>query len=177
VADDDRRIGQVGDDAAVVVDDVVDPVVGDELGVRASRLYRALVETQLAVDAGSSYRPAIDPTLFDVGLTLRPDVRPDRAEAAVLAELARLAEEPIDAAAIVAPEETALEGASDSEPAAPGDEDDEKAKSDFRRLAERRVRLGLLLAEVGRNNNITVSQEELNQALMQEARRLPYQPV
>jgi trigger factor len=83
------------------------------------------------------------------------------------------AEEPIDAAAIVAPEETALEGASDSEPAATGDEGDEKARSDFRRLAERRVRLGLLLAEVGRNNNITVSQEELNQALMQEARRLP----
>ncbi|HEV2439907.1 MAG TPA: pitrilysin family protein [bacterium] len=70
---------------------------GDGLGARSSRLYRALVETQLAVDAGSSFRPAIDPTLFDVGLTLRPDVRPDRAEAAVLAELARLAEEPIDA--------------------------------------------------------------------------------
>ncbi len=83
------------------------------------------------------------------------------------------AEEPIDAAAIVAPEETALEGASDSEPAAAGDEDDEKAKADFRRIAERRVRLGLLLAEVGRSNNITVSQEELNQALTQEARRLP----
>jgi trigger factor len=83
------------------------------------------------------------------------------------------AEEPIDAAAIVAPEETALEGASDSEPAAAGDDDDEKAKTDFRRVAERRVRLGLLLAEVGRSNNITVSQEELNQALMQEARRLP----
>jgi trigger factor len=82
------------------------------------------------------------------------------------------ADEPIDAAAIVAPEETALEGASDSEPAA-ADEGDEKAKSDFRRIAERRVRLGLLLAEVGRNNNITVSQEELNQALTQEARRLP----
>ena len=30
-----------------------------------------------------------------------------------------------------------------------------------------------MLAEVGRNNNITVSQEELNQALTQEARRLP----
>jgi trigger factor len=83
------------------------------------------------------------------------------------------ADEPIDAAAIVAPEETALEGASDSEPAAAPDEDDEKAKVDFRRIAERRVRLGLLLAEVGRSNNITVSQEELNQALTQEARRLP----
>jgi len=82
------------------------------------------------------------------------------------------AEEPIDAAAIVAPEETALEGASDSEPAAPA-EDEEKAKAEFRHIAERRVRLGLLLAEVGRNANITVSQEELNQALTQEARRLP----
>ena len=33
--------------------------------------------------------------------------------------------------------------------------------------------MGLLLAEVGRNNNITVSQEEVNQALIQEARRHP----
>jgi trigger factor len=83
------------------------------------------------------------------------------------------AEEPIDAAAIVAPEETALEGASDSEPAAAPAEDEEKTKAEYRRIAERRVRLGLLLAEVGRNANITVSQEELNQALTQEARRLP----
>jgi zinc protease len=68
------------------------------VGGRSSRLYRALVETRLAVDAGSSYRPAVDPTLFDIGLTLRPDVAPERAEEAVLAELARLAEEPIDEA-------------------------------------------------------------------------------
>jgi trigger factor len=82
------------------------------------------------------------------------------------------ADEPIDAAAIVAPEETALEGASDSEPPAPSEAgDDATLRADFRRIAERRVRLGLLLAEVGRNNNITVSQEELNQALVQEARR------
>ena len=52
-------------------------------------------------------------------------------------------------------------------------EEDRKARDDFRRIAERRVRLGLLLAEVGRSNNITVSQEELNQALAQEARRHP----
>jgi trigger factor len=35
------------------------------------------------------------------------------------------------------------------------------------------VRLGLLLAEVGRNNNITVTQEEVNQAITREARRRP----
>ena len=80
--------------------------------------------------------------------------------------------EPLDAAAIIAPEETALEGASDSEPAV-ADEEDGKLKEEYRRIAERRVRLGLLLAEAGRANNITVTQEELNQALAQEARRHP----
>src|SRR6059058_30448 len=82
------------------------------------------------------------------------------------------AEGPVDAAALIAPEETALEGASDSEPAA-SEEDEEKLKEEYRRIAERRVRLGLLLAEAGRANNITVTQEELNQALAQEARRHP----
>jgi trigger factor len=51
--------------------------------------------------------------------------------------------------------------------------DDEKLKEEYQGLAERRVRLGLLLAEVGRNANITVSQDELNQALIREAQRFP----
>ena len=60
-------------------------------------------------------------------------------------------------------------------PAAPAEpsEDDEKLKEEYQTLAERRVRLGLLLAEVGRNANITVSQDELNQALIREAQRFP----
>jgi trigger factor len=57
-------------------------------------------------------------------------------------------------------------------PAAPS-ADDEKLKEEYQGLAERRVRLGLLLAEVGRNANITVSQDELNQALIREAQRFP----
>jgi hypothetical protein len=80
--------------------------------------------------------------------------------------------DPLDAAALIAPEETALEGAADAEPAE-GQEGEEKARDEYRRIAERRVRLGLLLAEAGRANNITVTQEELNQALAQEARRHP----
>jgi trigger factor len=52
-------------------------------------------------------------------------------------------------------------------------EDEEALKADYRRIAERRVRLGLLLAEVGRSNNITVTQDELNQAITREARRHP----
>jgi trigger factor len=50
---------------------------------------------------------------------------------------------------------------------------EEALKADYRRIAERRVRLGLLLAEVGRSNNITVTQDELNQAITREARRHP----
>ena len=59
-----------------------------------------------------------------------------------------------------------------AEPAPPA-EDDEKLKGEYQSLAERRVRLGLLLAEVGRNANITVTQDELNQALIREAQRFP----
>ena len=56
------------------------------------------------------------------------------------------------------------------------DEDDknkseEELKAQYREIAGRRVRLGLLLAEIGRVNEITVSPEELNRALMQEAQR------
>jgi len=54
-----------------------------------------------------------------------------------------------------------------------GAEEDEGLKADYHRIAERRVRLGLLLAEVGRSNNITVTQDELNQAITREARRHP----
>ncbi|MSO53618.1 MAG: trigger factor [Rhodospirillales bacterium] len=50
---------------------------------------------------------------------------------------------------------------------------DDEIKGEFRTLAERRVRLGLLLAEVGRVNNITVTQDEINQAISGEARRFP----
>jgi trigger factor len=79
---------------------------------------------------------------------------------------------PLDGSALVAPEETALEGASDTAAPAPAP-DDAEAREEYRRIAERRVRLGLLLAEVGRNNNINVTQEELNQALAREVRRYP----
>ena len=46
---------------------------------------------------------------------------------------------------------------------------------EFLELAERRVRLALLLAEVGRARDIEVTQEELQSALIGEARRHPGQ--
>lgn len=55
------------------------------------------------------------------------------------------------------------------------DDDEEKMKKEYREIAERRVRLGLLLADVGRSNSIDVTPEELNQAVMREAMRYPGQ--
>jgi zinc protease len=75
-------------------------VFGESMGVRSSRLYRALVEQQFAVDTGSSFRPTVDPTLFEVSATLRPGVSPERVEAVVLAELKRLCDEPVHAAEV-----------------------------------------------------------------------------
>ncbi len=49
--------------------------------------------------------------------------------------------------------------------------DEEKMKAEYREIAARRVRLGLLLADVGRSNAIDVTPEELNQAVMREAMR------
>jgi trigger factor len=59
--------------------------------------------------------------------------------------------------------------------------DEDKTKSEdelqaeFRRIAERRVRLGLLLSEIGRINGIQVTQEELNRAVVAQARQYPGQ--
>lgn len=53
--------------------------------------------------------------------------------------------------------------------------DEETLKADYRKIAERRVKLGLLLAEAGRANNISVTQEELFGAMRAEAMRYPGQ--
>ncbi len=55
------------------------------------------------------------------------------------------------------------------------DEDttEEKAKEEYRGIAERRVRLGLVIAEIGEKNGIKVSDEELSRSVMDRARQVP----
>jgi trigger factor len=52
---------------------------------------------------------------------------------------------------------------------------EEAARADYLKIAERRVRLGLLLAEIGARADIKVSDEEVSQALAQRARAFPDQ--
>ena len=64
------------------------------------------------------------------------------------------------------PEETQLRGRQQTE---------EAERADYLKISERRVRLGLLLAEIGARADIKVSDEEVNKALAQRARAFPDQ--
>jgi trigger factor len=50
---------------------------------------------------------------------------------------------------------------------------EEKAREEYRGIADRRVRLGLVIAEIGERNNIKVTDEEISRAVMERARQLP----
>ncbi len=52
---------------------------------------------------------------------------------------------------------------------------EDELKREYRKIAERRVRLGLLLAEIATAHRLTLTQEDLTNAVMREARRFPGQ--
>ena len=52
---------------------------------------------------------------------------------------------------------------------------EEELREQYGAIAERRVRLGLLLSHVGESNELTVTQEEVNRAIMDQARQMPGQ--
>ncbi len=52
---------------------------------------------------------------------------------------------------------------------------EEAAKADYRKIADRRVRLGLVLADIGDKNNIKVTDEEVTRAIVEQTRQFPGQ--
>jgi trigger factor len=52
---------------------------------------------------------------------------------------------------------------------------EEELKEEYRKIAERRVRLGLILSDIGNRNGVRVEGEELQQAVLREAMRFPGQ--
>jgi trigger factor len=55
------------------------------------------------------------------------------------------------------------------------DEDttEEAAREEYRKIADRRVRLGLVLSEIGEKNKITVTEEEVSRAVIERSRQMP----
>ncbi|WP_439498556.1 trigger factor [Bosea sp. (in: a-proteobacteria)] len=52
---------------------------------------------------------------------------------------------------------------------------EDEARAEYRKIAERRVRLGLVLAEIGEQAKVQISDEEVTQALVERARQFPGQ--
>jgi zinc protease len=78
---------------------VMDAVLGGAKGMglfgggvnnRSNRLYKALVDTQLAVAVQSSYQPTIDPDLFSFSATLAPGVMHQQVEDTIWAEITKV---------------------------------------------------------------------------------------
>lgn len=67
---------------------------------RSARIYRALVETQLAAYAGSSFRPSRDPMLFDLDATVQDGHSAAEIEAALLREVEKIQQDGVTQAEI-----------------------------------------------------------------------------
>lgn len=70
---------------------------GDGGNNRSSRLYRALVDSELAVAVGSNFRPAIDPDLFSFYVTLAPGRTHAQVEEVIWREIGKLQQEGVRA--------------------------------------------------------------------------------
>ena len=88
--------------AMVVLDSVLGGakgmgLLGGSANNRSNRLYRALVETELAVDMACSFGPTIDPGLFSFQATLAPEVKHHAVEEAIWGEIQRVQAEGVTA--------------------------------------------------------------------------------
>jgi predicted Zn-dependent peptidase len=72
--------------------DVISTILSDG---QSSRLYKRLVDSQLALSAGGGFEDALDPTLFRISIRPRSGVDPAVTEKALFEELARLQTEPV----------------------------------------------------------------------------------
>ncbi len=52
---------------------------------------------------------------------------------------------------------------------------DDELRKEYTKIAERRVRLGILLSEIAQKNKIQINQDELSKAIMQQAKQFPGQ--
>ncbi|MCH7663388.1 MAG: insulinase family protein, partial [Chloroflexi bacterium] len=74
---------------------------GGGISNKTSRLYRALVETELAVGVGGGMQATIDPFLYDITITVHPERNADEVIAALDAEIKKALESPPKAAELI----------------------------------------------------------------------------
>jgi trigger factor len=139
-------------------DTAVDADLAAKLGFDSLDDLQALVKSRLEREHASMTRAKAKRALFDKLDTLHDFALPPGMVEAEFDQIWRQVE--ADKAS----------GQLDEEDAAKSEDD---LKADYRRIAERRVRLGLVLAEIGRRNEVTIRDEEVAAAVGEQARRFP----
>jgi trigger factor len=138
----------------------IDDALAAKIGFDSLDELRALIVRQMQAEANRLSRGFLKQELLDALSGLATFAAPESMVEGEFAQIwARL--------------ESARTGGTMDE--ADKDKDEETLRSDYRAIADRRVRLGLLLAEVARVNSITVSEDELARAMRAEAGRYPGQ--
>jgi trigger factor len=134
----------------------IDEAFAKPLGVESLDDLKTTLKTQIEREYAGLTRMKLKRGLLDA-LSARADfTAPESLVDAEFAEIWRQVEQ----------EKAA--GRADPEDAA---KDDETLRTEYRAIADRRVRLGLLVAEIGRANGVTVTDQELQRAMFNEAMR------
>jgi trigger factor len=134
----------------------IDEAFAKTLGVESLEDLRKTITTQIEREYAQMTRMKLKRALLDALAARAEFAAPETLVEAEFAEIWRQVEQ----------EKAA--GRADPDDAA---KDDETLKTEYRAIADRRVRLGLLVAEIGRANNITVTDQELQRAMFNEAMR------
>ena len=142
---------------------VIDDSLADEVGMENLDALRTAIREQMAADYGRVARQKMKRDLLDkLSLENVFEVPPSMVEIEFESIWSQFEAE-----------KKRAEEAGTYEPEEGKTDDDYKAE--YRDIAVRRVRLGLLLAEIGKSNNIQVAQDEVNRAIMAQARQYPGQ--
>lgn len=145
----------------------IDDAFAESLGLENLEALQKAVKGQLEEEHKNLTRTLLKRRLMDA-LSERLDFEVPLGM--VEAELAQIAAQPADNAA----DQEANQEAEKADEKA-DDQSQESDQAEHRPIAERRIRLGLLFAEIGREHDITVRQDEINRSIAERARQLPGQ--
>ena len=138
------------------VDSPADDAFAEKLGVENLEKLRELLKTNLEQQYAGATRFKLKRALLDLLDTKHDFPLPPKMVEAEFASIWQQVQQDKEAGNL--PPEDAKKS-------------DKKLQEEYRKIAERRVRLGLVLAEIGRANNVQVTDQEVNEAMMTEARR------
>ncbi len=139
---------------------VIDDELAKKLGIELAERLRTVIREQIESQYGIQTRQKVKRQLLDALDTSYQFESPSKLVDAEFNNIwTQITRELTEAGRSFADEETT----------------EEDAKADYRKLAERRVRLGLVLSEIGQQSNVEVSEQELQRALYDQVRRYPGQ--